>query len=135
MRDWLKLHLEESAVDTGRSLSEEIEYRLEAHLVERHFFGGDAGYEAACLLFAAIKMYEDMNGASWKDDQGCNLMVRAIADEFFHHWGPFGLEESQPIRQKVRKLFKPGVSEELLNAYNNPPKDKKRKRASRSLRK
>ena len=135
MRDSLKGILEESAVDAGRSLSEEIEFRLEATLVERHFFGGDMGYEAAYLLFASIKMYEDMSEMSWKDDLGCNRMVQAIAVNFFELWWPGGLAKLRPIPPNLRNLVKPGVSGELLDAYSNPPKDKKRKRASRSLRK
>ena len=129
IRDSLKGILEESAVDAGRSLSEEIESRLEATLVERHFFGGDVGYEAARLLFAAIKMYENISEASWKDDPDCNLMVRAIADDYFRRWGPSGLDAFEPKSQDLRKLVKQGVSDYLLMAYINPFKDKDHERA------
>ena len=135
MRDSLKRRLKESAVDAGRSLSEEIEFRLERIFVERDFFGGDMGYESARLLFATIKMYEDRSGKSWRDDPDGNEWARAVADDFFRRWGPGGLRAFQPLSPALRKLVKLGVSDDLLDAYSTPPKDKKRKRASRSLRK
>ena len=130
MRDSLKRRLKESAVDAGRSLSEEIEFRLEKIFVERVFFGGDMGYEGACLLFATIKMYEDTSGKSWRDDPDGNVLVRAIADDFFRRWGPGGLKAFQPISQDhLHKLFKPGVTEYLLDSDNAPPTDKDKERA------
>ena len=135
MRDSLKGLLKESAVDAGRSLSEEIEFRLEQIFVERVFFGGDLGYQSASLLFATIYMYEQKSGKSWRDDPDGNVLARAVADDFFRRWGPGGLKAFEPMSQDLRKLVKPGGSFELLDAYSTPPKDKKRKRASRSLRK
>ena len=111
MRDSLKRRLKEAAVDAGRSLSEEIEFRLEKIFVERVVFGGDMGYEGACLLFATIKMYEDTSGKSWRDDPDGNVLVRAIADDFFRRWGPGGLKAFQPISQDhFHDLFKSGTS-------------------------
>ena len=80
-------------------------------------------------------MYEDSSGKSWRDDPDGNESVRAIAYDFFVRWGPGGVKAFQPISQELRKLVKPLVSDDMLDTYSTPPKDKKRKRASRSLRK
>ncbi len=135
MRDSVKERLQESAANAGRSLSEEIEFRLELIFAERIYFGGDRGYEDACLLFMAITMYQITSGKSWRDDPDGNLGVRAIADDFFRRWGPDGLAALQPCPQDLRKEVKPGVSDDLAMLWAKLPFENTRKRASRPLKK
>ena len=135
MRDAVKRRLEKAAAKAGRSLSEEIEFRLEWTIVERAYFGGDRSYESACLLFAAITMYEITSGRSWRSDPGGNLWVRAIADDFFQRWGPDGLKDLQPFPRELREVVKPGVSDDLAMLWAKLSFENTGKRASRSLKK
>ena len=147
MRDFLKERLQKSALESGRSLSEEIEFQLEGILIERRFFGGDRGYEAARLLFAEITRYENLSETTWIEDELCNLVVINLADDFFTYWGPNGPEYLQTMKDKVREIIYPGVSQDVedevrkivypgrMGLNPKPPKDKKKKRASKPSKK
>ena len=140
MRDVVKERLQEAAANAGRSLSKEIEFRLELIFAERIYFGGDRGYEDACLLFMAIMMYQITSGKSWRDDPDGNLAVRSIADDFFRYWGPNGLGLRKAFPEDLREAVPPGVSDYLASRWENPPwkkppSESTGKRASRPLKK
>jgi Arc-like DNA binding domain len=65
LREGLKVALETSAAENGRSLSEEIESRLEMSLAEENALGGP---RVAALLRTLVVMIEDYGDDSWLFD-------------------------------------------------------------------
>jgi hypothetical protein len=83
--------LQEAAAEAGRSVSEEIEYRLERSFFddrnERRYLGSDVGSEIIRLIRLAMAI-EGVSGKEWSEDQrsaenvrvAANLIIAAIAN-------------------------------------------------------
>ena len=68
MRDQIKHRLEDSAKDNGRSLSEEIESRLEqSFLMTEEFFGGRRTFILMRMMADMFQIAETRSGKRWDD--------------------------------------------------------------------
>jgi hypothetical protein len=76
--------LEEAANESGRSLVQEVEHRLEKTFAMEEFlsglFGGPHTVRLLTVLGAAIREVEAQQGSRWDADAGTLKLVRAIID-------------------------------------------------------
>lgn len=92
MRDDVKRRMEEGAYSEGRSLSEEVEARIEGSLsreddlVER--FGGIGQYRWMLLLAATLQMVEKSTGEKWDEDAHTNALARGAIEECVDRFSP-----------------------------------------------
>ena len=103
IRSQLKEHLEREAKSAGRSLSEEIEHRLERSMLsdETRFddFGGETPYRL-CQAFTGIaKCTEAITGRSWAEDE----TTFAIAA---HAWIMVLRTAMNPLTEDLKKFAK-----------------------------
>jgi Arc-like DNA binding domain len=91
LRASLKLALDDAARSSGRSLSEEIEARLEQSLTLESIFGGREVFDLALLLAATFALagqraaetdnHPDWRAAQWRNDPWCyETAIFAVAD-------------------------------------------------------
>lgn len=82
LRDEVKVRLEQAAVVAGRSLSEEIEHRLERSLSDEDMrfqaFGGATRYFEAQMLASAVTAVENQTGQGWRSDRRTYREVKAV---------------------------------------------------------
>ncbi len=68
----VKMKLEDAATDSGRSQSQEAEFRLEQSFLDEHTrydeFGGVENYSVEKLLFGVVTFIEAETGHSWRQD-------------------------------------------------------------------
>ena len=97
--------LEDSARDAGRSLSQEIELRLDRSYAQEDElfarFGGKGQYRWLLLLAATLQMVEEVTGAKWDKDHLTKLLQNV------------GFEVLGALRSALRiaglALLEPGV--------------------------
>ena len=87
-RDSVKADLETAAAKADRSLSEEIEFRLERSLQEQKEFGGRQLYGLLRLLVGVTEIIQARNGKSASDDWKTGLAVRHAWKRLIHDWLP-----------------------------------------------
>src|SRR3712207_2785522 len=79
VRDRLKVDLEAAAAAGGRSVSEEIEHRLEQTLTERdmltRFFGSEDVIVFSKMFAGMVQVAQALTNKSWKDDQGTRDVI------------------------------------------------------------
>jgi hypothetical protein len=84
LRDQVRQELESTAAAAGRSLSEEIEYRLELSFSRRDYLRETWGNDFFNLADAAAKSLghlQHFTGESWvKDDRTGELLVKILAE-------------------------------------------------------
>ena len=103
IRPQLKEHLERDAKSAGRSLSEEIESRLEESYLrdkadERvreavlegiyDSFGGEKPFRVMGLLASIAQMAEQITKKSWLEDPGANRLANSMISEAINRYGP-----------------------------------------------
>ena len=99
MRTELKGRLEAEAANAGRSLSEEIEHRLERSLLDDDAkfedFGGKGGYELLRAFAMTARMIGEQRGrAEWWCDPRAYAVIRKLMPkilELLRPSGPIGL--------------------------------------------
>ncbi len=84
----IKQQLETEAQIAGRSLSEEIEFRLERSLQQEADSGGRQLYGLLRLLVGAAEIIQTRNGKSASDDWNTGLAVRHAWKRLIHDWLP-----------------------------------------------
>ena len=77
IRSQLKEHLEREAKSAGRSLSEEIEHRLEWSFRDEEGFGGKENYALFKMMGAAADVIQARTGKLWMADWDTSVSVRA----------------------------------------------------------
>ena len=88
----LRTRLEEAAEESGRSLSQEIEFRLEQSFADdqakHEAFGGKHVYALMRLLGSAVSLIETGTGRKWRDDLVTYHQVKATIDKLLYGLGP-----------------------------------------------
>lgn len=114
----LKIRLEKAAEESGRSISQEAEIRLEKTfdsddaIVET--FGGKKSF-AIMRLFASAKLHiEEMMDASWETDWDCNQRIKMI-------WKNL-VQEALPQVPLPVQIAKGGSNECTQSAYTSAPR-------------
>lgn len=91
LRTEVKDQLSVEASNSGRSLSEEIEWRLEQSLLEKDTkykeFGDKQHYELGRMLMWSVIFVEDFTGKSWWEDDATLDEVLTAVSEFFKRLG------------------------------------------------
>ena len=102
----IRARLEAAARTSNRSLSQEIESRLERSFLEessaKEFFGGTQVFALARLIAAVVSVVEAGTGKTWRDDRDTHLQVRAAIDKILDSLGPGSVGEADE-RMILRK--------------------------------
>ena len=92
IRSKLKSQLEHAAVKAGRSMSEEIEYRLEQSFVQetaaRDAIGPSHVYPLMKMLGSTVTLIEEGTGKKWRDDRFTHVLVMKTIDRILDALGP-----------------------------------------------
>jgi hypothetical protein len=129
MRGSLRQRLEESATANGRSLSEEIEIRLEASYDSpiESLFGGRAGFTMANWLYASFKFAGDQLARihdhpewtpdQWLFDRGCfeGALMALVEAVWVRHPEPVTPEDYYNL---LKRLYGRRLGRELTDQYN-----------------
>ncbi len=123
LRMALKKRLEEEAVQNGRSLSEQIEFRLERALHDEDAFyrqfGGKLRYRQMQLVAILIDAVEEKMGASWQSDHDTAVQVRHAVDTFLKMLAPQSATDKSPGHASLDKIrFGPEIGEIAANALH-----------------
>jgi len=106
--------LEEAAEETGRSLSQEIEFRLEQSFsneeAKYETFGGKHTYSLMRLLGSAVSLVETGTGKKWRDDRLTYRQAKATIDKLLDGLGPHTKEE---LDDKVLREKADGIGDAL----------------------
>ena len=83
LRGELKERLEEEAQIAGRSLSEEIEFRLETSVLSQdardRLFGGNHNVALAQILGSSVALIETVRGSTWvADRETCGAVLKSV---------------------------------------------------------
>jgi hypothetical protein len=128
IRESLKQRLEEDAAKQGRSLSEEIELRLEASYdrIESRF-GGAAGLNMAIILYSSFQFAGTQEAASqghpewtadqWLADPECfeEALMTQIDSAWAHHPRPI---THHAFYKFLQRLYDRRRSTELIEQWN-----------------
>jgi hypothetical protein len=114
LRDRARRELETTAAAAGRSLSEEIEYRLELSFSRRDYLRetwGDDFFNLADAAAKSLAHIEHFTGKSWvTDDRTGDLLVKTLAELVIRYRGlailtrMFGLEQPQQPQKSDPEL-------------------------------
>ncbi len=88
MRDDVKRRIEEAADSQGRSLSEEIEFRLERTFLEEAAYGGKELSGLLKLMVGAAEIIQARTDKSWSSDWETSIAVRAAWTKLAAATGP-----------------------------------------------
>ena len=145
IRPQLKEHLERDAKVNGRSLSEEIEFRLEAWILRDEAdkrvreavlediydsFGGEKKFGVMRLKASMIQMVEQSTGKSYFEDPDTNIKANAMMAEADNRYGPAKTDEVPNILQAgVQKK----AAREWLDIWHSglPGASKKKRRTKK----
>lgn len=89
MRDKVRKELEESAQRHGRSLSEEIETRMEISLAAKHqlqYEWGEDMFELAAATARALSLIEDLTGKSWLEDGRPAVLLQNVFSQIVRNY-------------------------------------------------
>lgn len=129
----LRTRLDEAADETGRSLSQEIEFRLEQSFANDkatyEAFGGKHVYALMTLLGSAVSLIESGTGKKWRDDQGTYHQVKVTIDKLLYGLSP----TSAGKRDDKMLLEKADAIGETLTAVVLKGEDAKTKRSSQRV--
>jgi hypothetical protein len=104
----LREGLEHAASTAGRSLTQEIEYRLEQSLREedllRRYFGSDEAIELLKALSFIINLNMNKSGKSWRDDRDTLKNIKYHFSSFFESIEDEKVHESRRA-DRVNKLL------------------------------
>lgn len=110
-----RTNLEKAAEESGRSLSQEIEFRLEQSFQKQFAvdaaFGSKLRYRQMQILGMAINLIEEQMGGTWQRDEDTFQQVRDGVITFLETLGPMGLN---PLARKRLTLHDIGVSPPYL---------------------
>ena len=84
----LRTRLEAAAKASGRSLSHEIEIRLQESVMKDDFFKNTGGYDLVRYLALGIEMVERQTGKSWNEDSATKVAVKKSLVTLFDDYGP-----------------------------------------------
>ena len=104
LRDDLKSSLQEAGVDQGRSLSEEIEARLEASLLGEAAFGGRELQTLFRLLGTVAEVIQEQSGKKWNEDWETSIAVRTAWNRLIADVMPPVPLSEKKITARVDKL-------------------------------
>jgi hypothetical protein len=120
LRDQARQELEATAAAAGRSLSEEIEYRLELSFSRRDYLRetwGDDFFNLADAAAKSLAHLQQFTGESWvKDNRTGELLVKILAELVIRYRDlaalteMFGLEQSQKPQKSDPELVDTFVS-------------------------
>ena len=103
--------LEETAAGSGRSLSQEIEIRLEQSFSEEEArykeFGGKPYYELARMLAWTTSLVETVTGKTWRQDVETRHEVETAISRFFGRFGAAEPPSSIPLVAAPPLLSRP----------------------------
>ena len=105
LRTEIKQQLEIEAQIAGRSLSEEIEFRLERSLQQEADFGGRQLHGLLRLLVGAAEIIQARTGKSASDDWNTGLAVGRAWRRLIHDWLP------RPPAEWIAKMDMPAAPE------------------------
>ena len=103
----VRAKLEEAAKENGRSLSREIESRLEQSFsneeAKYETFGGKHTYSLMRLLGSAVSLVETGTGKKWRDDRATYRQAKATIDKILDGLGPHTKDEldDNVLREKA----------------------------------
>lgn len=110
IRTELRELLEEQAGGAGRSLSEEIEFRLETSVRDQdvltHVFGGQHNLALLRVISSAISAIEAKNGARWIDDVNVLAEVHSAASSVLDAYLA-AVGGKTPLLPPTRRAFDP----------------------------
>ena len=88
----LRANLEMAAAETGRSLSQEIEFRLEQSFLretaQHEAFGGEHVDALMRVLGNAVRLIEATGGKKWQEDRETFTWVKATIEKLLDALGP-----------------------------------------------
>lgn len=115
MRD----HIEREARASGRSLAQEVEFRLERSFIAEEAryndFGGALRYKQMRLVALVVDLVEERMGASWQSDRKTYEEVRRAVDTFLEGLAPQRRELFGAASLKAIEVS-PTIGEEIADA-------------------
>jgi hypothetical protein len=107
LRDQVRQELETTAAAAGRSLSEEIEYRLELSFSRRDYLRetwGDDFFNLADAAAKSLTHIQHFTGKSWvKDDRTGELLVKVLAELVVRYRYQIAVTEMFGLEQQPQK--------------------------------
>ena len=97
-----KARLQEAADRAGRSLTQEIEQRLEQSLKDEDALGSLDNLAFFRAMASMMRLIESRTGNAWRQDTATWQAVRKMADKQFRNWRPYP-PNSQEIEQAIRE--------------------------------
>lgn len=98
--------IKDAAQKSGRSLSEEIEFRLERSIATEDALGGAHIANVARMVAANVALIESFMGASWTEDENVRAAVASGIGEmlrmYVHSSAPEGAERA--LRERAESL-------------------------------
>lgn len=109
--------LEEAAAGTDRSLSQEIEFRLERSLDQDRqklqVFGSERNYRLLALLGMTIMIVEEKTGGLWTKDPRTFAEVQDVVGGFFEKFRP-------EAATGIGGVFDTQIGKDVLEALSKP---------------
>ena len=97
--------LEEAAEATGRSLSQEIEFRLEQSFLREtaqyEAFGGEHVDALMRVLGNAVRLIEATGGKKWQEDRETFTRVKVVTEKLLDALGPAGGAYTDGKQRKI----------------------------------
>lgn len=112
-----RARLQDAAKAAGRSLTQEIEQRLERSLLEENALGGPRTASFFQAAAALIQRVEDTTKASWLDDFETWSAVHAVLPSLMEAWQPLPPNSPEAVsaaREKAQKEEKFGQAYDKL---------------------
>lgn len=107
-----KTMIEEAAAASGRSMAQEIEYRLERSFHQEADLGGRRSASLARFLGTHITTVEEMMGCRWFDNQTAWRVVRDSLPKLMHVYKP------DPDQSVVDEAFARIIEEKAIARAN-----------------
>ncbi|GEP00025.1 hypothetical protein [Methylobacterium haplocladii] len=100
LRDEVRSDLERGAVQNGRSLSEEIETRMEISLAQKNqlrFEWGNDVFRIATAMAASLSGIEDWAGKRWDEDEQAYELFKATTCEIIKNYRDHVLKRQRAV--------------------------------------
>lgn len=134
----LRERLKAVAAANDRSLTEEIERRLDASFTLEDALGGPRMDEFLRCVAVGIRLVEEKTGKRWTDDTETWRAAQVVVERHFNNWRPLP-ENHEGIAEKAEAVDAAKAKyEELVSAYrksfgNNIPLDATKMHSSNAL--
>ena len=118
LRDEVRRDLEASASQYGRSLSEEMEARMEISLAAKHQLQHEWGedfFRVASAMAVALSRIEDWTGKHWTEDDRTSAVFKMVIPQIAQNY--LDILKKRPRDVQIFKSFDKMDVEELTEAF------------------